>query len=199
LIKTGRKIFIYRSAAMLTTDLYRHLDADGNLLYVGVSVNALTRLSGHRSVSHWYDNIATVEIVKYPTRVAALAAENEAILNDEPEHNISRGKQWWGAYRSPKQTDAARAAREALLGSIVFHPIYSTSAAAMVLDMSATRVKNLCISGELGCIDNGTTTRVNDGGKKTYQRFLITGWQIIDYLEALSVYRPPVRTGTDLK
>ena len=36
------------------TDLYRHWDAEGRLLYIGISRSAVERLAGHRNNSHWY-------------------------------------------------------------------------------------------------------------------------------------------------
>src|SRR5438067_656371 len=38
------------------TQLYRHFDADGTLLYVGISLSALQRLRGHRA-AEWIDRI----------------------------------------------------------------------------------------------------------------------------------------------
>jgi hypothetical protein len=41
--------------------LYRHFAADGSLLYVGISMCAINRLSQHEERSHWFDQIATVK------------------------------------------------------------------------------------------------------------------------------------------
>lgn len=70
------------------TALYRHFDASGVLLYVGISLNAVSRLSQHRSSSHWYQDIANVSIEYHSTREAALIAERLAIINEGPLHNI---------------------------------------------------------------------------------------------------------------
>ena len=46
--------------------LYRHYDANGELLYVGISLNALNRLAQHREVSAWFPDIAKVTIESAP-------------------------------------------------------------------------------------------------------------------------------------
>ena len=40
--------------------MYRHFGADGSLLYIGISLNALNRLRQHQS-SRWFDKIARVK------------------------------------------------------------------------------------------------------------------------------------------
>jgi hypothetical protein len=68
--------------------LYRHFDKDGNLLYVGVSLSALSRLSRHRD-REWFKEIARVEISNWETREASLRAERRAIRTEHPRHNIT--------------------------------------------------------------------------------------------------------------
>lgn len=68
--------------------LYRHFDAAGQLLYVGVSINALTRLAAHRQSAHWFWRIAKVEVTNWKTREASLAAERRAIRDEGPLFNI---------------------------------------------------------------------------------------------------------------
>ena len=72
----------------MTIDLYRHFDGDGVLLYAGISLSALARLVQHRRGAHWYRDIASVRIEKFPTREAAQAAEKIAIENEKPLFNI---------------------------------------------------------------------------------------------------------------
>lgn len=71
------------------TNLYRHRDEAGRLLYVGISLNALTRLRQHQAGSGWFQKIARVDIETHPSRSAALAAENRAIRNEAPLYNQS--------------------------------------------------------------------------------------------------------------
>jgi predicted GIY-YIG superfamily endonuclease len=63
----------------MTTALYRHFDALGTLLYVGISNNHLRRLAQHQEGAKWAEQIARVAIERFPTRQAALEAESQAI------------------------------------------------------------------------------------------------------------------------
>jgi len=69
------------------TQLYRHFDGDGKLLYVGTSFSAVNRLSCHKREAGWFDQIASVTIEKFETRRAALHAEALAIAQENPRFN----------------------------------------------------------------------------------------------------------------
>jgi hypothetical protein len=71
-------------------ELYRHFDASGRLLYVGIARDTMVRLGSHRLQSSWYDRVARVEIERFPTRSAALKAEAKAIRTENPECNVMR-------------------------------------------------------------------------------------------------------------
>ena len=71
------------------TCLYRHFDAENQLLYVGISLHHLQRLGQHRSNAHWFDRIERVEIARFPSRAKAKAAEDKAILEENPVCNIA--------------------------------------------------------------------------------------------------------------
>lgn len=58
--------------------LYRHYDAEGALLYVGISSRPGYRLSQHEERSAWWKDIARVDLEKFESRAAALLAEAEA-------------------------------------------------------------------------------------------------------------------------
>jgi hypothetical protein len=66
--------------------LYRHFDAAGVLLYVGISKNAMCRLQGHSGAS-WYGALATMTVDHFDTRGAACEAEWRAIQSEGPVHN----------------------------------------------------------------------------------------------------------------
>lgn len=72
------------------TSLYRHFDAEGQLLYVGISLSVVSRLAQHRDGSPWYDQIAMVTVERFPTRGDAHAAERAAIRAEKPRHNHIR-------------------------------------------------------------------------------------------------------------
>lgn len=68
-----------------TTQLYRHYDKDGLLLYVGISSNFFAR--PHKN-SKWFYRIATITIEHYETRNLALEAETAAIVAEKPVFNL---------------------------------------------------------------------------------------------------------------
>jgi hypothetical protein len=70
------------------TDLYRLYNAYGQLLYVGISYNALTRFSTHSGDKEWWQEVHDVTITHYDDRVIALCAEYVAIRTEHPRYNI---------------------------------------------------------------------------------------------------------------
>lgn len=72
-----------------TTQLYRHFSANGDLLYVGISLSAVARLGRHQNGAAWAREIATISVENFPTRDMALTAEAIAIAAEKPKHNIS--------------------------------------------------------------------------------------------------------------
>lgn len=70
------------------TELYRLYDADDQLLYIGITCNKAARWDRHRSRSPWWKLVARKDLTSYPDRSAALTAEREAILAENPIHNI---------------------------------------------------------------------------------------------------------------
>lgn len=72
----------------MKTALYRHFDASGELLYVGISLSAVQRLAQHRQTAQWFDRIARIDIEWHDSREQALAAEIQAIMHEQPKCNI---------------------------------------------------------------------------------------------------------------
>lgn len=81
--------------AKCPTTLYRHYDADGTLLYVGVSMTLLWRLTKHRKGSRWWRQVATIKVEHFDTRAAALAAELRAIKEERPKFNTHHNTRPW--------------------------------------------------------------------------------------------------------
>lgn len=69
------------------TALYRHYDADGQLLYVGITNNPTRRLAEHKSRAVWRNEIDHVEVKWIGSREEALSAEAEAIRSEGPVFN----------------------------------------------------------------------------------------------------------------
>jgi Arm DNA-binding domain len=67
--------------------LYRHYHPNGDLLYVGISLEPLARQQKHVKGSAWRTQIAWIEIEPFETREEALEAERLAIRTEYPKHN----------------------------------------------------------------------------------------------------------------
>lgn len=73
---------------MERTELYRHYDADGDLLYVGISRDTLVRLAQHKANGAiWVDDVTKTSIECFPCRKEALKAERRAIKAERPLYN----------------------------------------------------------------------------------------------------------------
>lgn len=67
--------------------LYRHFDADGALLYVGISVDPVARAKSHQAGSPWWEFVSSSDVDWYLTEVDAAAAERRAIAEEAPIFN----------------------------------------------------------------------------------------------------------------
>ena len=74
------------------TSLYRHWDAEGRLLYVGISISALARQIAHRADAHWWDEVTRITIERFSSVAEAENAERVAIAAENPLHNTIRRK-----------------------------------------------------------------------------------------------------------
>ena len=110
--------------------LYRHYDAKGALLYVGISLSALARLGQHKQCSHWFDQIAAITIEHFATRADALLAESEAIRKERPLYNVAQ---------SNRQKETAIAEK---LPVKKFQPIHVSDSVQRAQD-AANRLKQL--------------------------------------------------------
>lgn len=76
---------------MVMTQLYRHFDSEGQLLYVGISINALERsLERYKqhSGTEWFPSVAKITVTDFQSRDEALEAEAKAIKAEKPKFNI---------------------------------------------------------------------------------------------------------------
>lgn len=72
--------------------LYRHFDKNGTLLYVGISLNSMSRLISHKTCAKWFDQIQTIKIEHFSNRPEAMRREQEIISEEGPIYNISFNK-----------------------------------------------------------------------------------------------------------
>lgn len=75
---------------VLPAAVYRHFAADGQLLYVGCSIDPLYRFGVHRSVSPWAFEVARIDVEWFADKEAALEAEARAIRDEGALHNGPR-------------------------------------------------------------------------------------------------------------
>lgn len=66
--------------------LYRCLDRDGEVLYIGCSTNMFARVQNLR-LAGWWHRVADVRYEVFPDHESALYAEQMAILTEEPPCN----------------------------------------------------------------------------------------------------------------
>lgn len=73
--------------------LYRLYDADGELLYIGISYSAIIRFAQHRDRQPWIDDVCRIEIEAHDVSRAEIEEmEAEAIRTENPRYNIVRSR-----------------------------------------------------------------------------------------------------------
>jgi len=118
--------------------LYRHFDAQGNLLYVGISRNAAARLRGHK-IASWYDDISSITIEHFKTKSAAADAEWRAIQSEHPKFN---------KLRYPRKAAAdAHAAVEREVRATTPHQLYPAGCAFLAIRRAVEECSHILQSG----------------------------------------------------
>lgn len=71
--------------------LYRLFDADGELLYIGISYSAIARFAQHKTEKPWIGEVRRVEIEPHDvTRAEIAGMEMDAITAENPRYNVVR-------------------------------------------------------------------------------------------------------------
>lgn len=87
--------------------VYRAFDADGSLLYVGMTTKSIKdRLEGHRSASAWWPRFDRCTVENFDSRAAAAIGERRAIQLEQPEFNV-----YWNRSRKVHPLRRLREAR----------------------------------------------------------------------------------------
>lgn len=168
----------------MNTALYRHYGEGGELLYVGISLNAVNRLSQHKQTSAWFEDIVRVEVEWHPSREVAIEKEREAVREESPKYNIRLQSK----KEETKRSETLGASQEMMLREIVnYRPLYSLAEASTLTGLSQRALRAAVSSGDLVAFEEPpdwfTHVQVHP---KTY----VTGWALIDFLEnAESLYR----------
>ncbi|MEL6208074.1 MAG: hypothetical protein AAFR47_22615 [Pseudomonadota bacterium] len=123
--------------------VYRHYDADGALLYVGMCDKVPGRQMGHLGSSPWVRQIARITIDLYPDRVSAHVAERAAIAIEKPRHNSP----------SPPVNDAERAELQQRkgrsLGRAPKYPFPTSEQAQQIQDLWYSGMKLALLTKEV--------------------------------------------------
>jgi len=68
--------------------LYRIFGEDGELLYIGKSINGAARIRDHQREKYWWPQVRTIIIEHFSDNEELLIAEESAIRNEYPLYNI---------------------------------------------------------------------------------------------------------------
>jgi hypothetical protein len=83
--------------------LYRLFDADGDLLYVGISYSAIARYAQHKAEKPWIGDVCTITIETHDVSRSEIEfVEAEVIRSEKPRYNVVHAR---GAVQ-PKATAA---------------------------------------------------------------------------------------------
>lgn len=69
--------------------VYRMRNADGELLYIGVSIAVIQRVAQHKVCKGWFYEISHIDIEHFDCLGDAESAEIEAIKSEKPKYNIA--------------------------------------------------------------------------------------------------------------
>ncbi|CAL9647890.1 GIY-YIG nuclease family protein [Streptomyces sp. enrichment culture] len=98
------------------TAVYRLFDADGALLYVGMSYAPERRIRDHRRQRAWWPQVASISIEWFATRYRASLAEAKAINTENPVHNVHQTPPWRERQRSDALSISPEARRNRSIG-----------------------------------------------------------------------------------
>jgi predicted GIY-YIG superfamily endonuclease len=178
------------------TYLYRVYDNEQKLIYVGISLSFFSRLQQHKKNSVWFDRMSTVTLTQYTAREEALFAEATAINTENPQMNIMRPRSKELELAQKVLADRSRndrkawahpdASRDYLYEKVVrFEVLYSLSEAANILNLTRKMLDSLVENNTLGHILLPAKPGKNAYGQPHKPKTMVSGWQIIDYLEGL--------------
>lgn len=106
--------------------LYRAYNSDGDLLYVGATIDISKRLRDHRHRgSSWWSEVATVKIEHFATSEELLEAEKFAIMTEGPRDNEVHLKPafWAMKPRGPRGEGSVYQRRDGMwVGSVELPP-----------------------------------------------------------------------------
>lgn len=115
--------------------VYRHYDAIGRLVYVGITNNPVTRLKTHRKSSWWFEQVTSSRMTVFPDRSYGLTKEREAIRVERPRWNV-KGR--WSTRSDIWTPDDYTDLRHAILQAIdTTHGVHTDNTRKLVADIDA--------------------------------------------------------------
>lgn len=88
--------------------LYRAFDADGELLYIGCSLNPTARIDHHAITKVWWELVRTITLETFPTKAEARAAEAAAVKAERPLYNVTHNRPRFSGPTIPLHWDEAK-------------------------------------------------------------------------------------------
>lgn len=165
------------------TELYRHYNGEGLLLYVGISLSAINRFIQHKQISGWANQVTKIEIEVFDTREDALKAETLAINNENPVYNIQKKRREYKTFIEEKIEDA----KIQLISRVVnYNVLYTDEQAADVLMIGRSAIRRWIDNKQLGGIIREKIHKTRYGDKPT-KKYFVSGWQLIDFIENCQV------------
>ena len=89
--------------------LYRYFDAEGRLLYVGVTTGHLGRTLQHSLAALWWTDAASCTLEHFTDEAAMREAERVAIIAERPIHNRTFSVDWNSPEERAKRREMRRA------------------------------------------------------------------------------------------
>lgn len=159
--------------------LYRHFNNKNELLYVGISLSAVARLSQHKKHANWFNTITRVEIETFDTRMQVVKAEKIAIKAERPLYNIIHNKK----SPTPEYVKRIEDSKQDIYRVVTFEPTMTIKDAGNALGISESRMKQFIKNKMINAIQVGIRRSTRWGDKPMMR---ITGWAFIDFVEQLS-------------
>lgn len=163
---------------MKPSRLYRYFNAEDELLYIGISLCAFTRLRQHIGIDEWAGQITKVTIEHFANRSAALQAERKAIREEKPKYNIyHKNSKPTKEEQQEEELTKFEQAKDNIINYVVkLKPLYRVNTLHDELKISRFLIRKAINADEL------QTVQIK--AKKNYTEY-VTGWQIIDWIEHL--------------
>jgi len=74
------------------TDLYRFYNSTGELLYVGISLSAITRATQHKKQKSWWHEVARMDVSPIADHFDPRIVERQTIIAERPRFNIQHNR-----------------------------------------------------------------------------------------------------------